>query len=133
MTHTPTPWEAVCWVGKWEGISRGESFMFDGRECPQHAFGPCRNYGEDTGWTRIGREEGTTKRAVACVNFFHGRDIATENIPEGGFWEMVDMIHRLTIELNTARVTHIDEDAREFFKGRVNEGLDLLTKLGVEP
>lgn len=58
-------------------------------------------------------------RFVACLNFFHGRELATENIPEGGFWEMVAMVRMVAASPPTYEVGE--------------HAAGLLTKLGIEP
>ncbi|MGI9489060.1 MAG: hypothetical protein ACR2RF_24880 [Geminicoccaceae bacterium] len=56
---------------------------------------------------------------TARLNFFAGRSIPTENIPESGFWEMVAII-KVARDLQQLPATRKTFD-------------EFLTKLGIEP
>ena len=103
MTHTPTPWKTTAPTSY--RVSTADENLWFAQQ-----------------WNDTRKSEELTansKRIVACVNFFHGRDIPTENIAEGGFWELVQFV----------------EFARDTADGKMlyEEAQALLTKLGVEP
>ena len=109
MTHTPTKWVAADWPLILGSDSRGTVVceMVGARSNPQAA----------------------ADRAciVACVNFFHGRDIATDRIPEGGFWEMVALLQE-NVDRRERRIK--EHYPKESYYQRCKA---LLAKLGIEP
>lgn len=111
MTHTPTPWTnepGTFWI-----CDVGNNTQDPGVwSTAVPASGPYP----------FGEKLADAARIVACVNFFHGRDIPTENIPEGGFWEMVQTLRMYMGAKHGAEVAHADEKATA-----------LLTKLGIDP
>lgn len=95
--HTPTPWVARGLGGDSIVLAKDHQWH---REYPtREGFYPIavpRHYEDKDGFGRTdvsgGFSHADAQHIVACVNFFHGHPIPTENIPEGGFWEMVDCI-----------------------------------------
>lgn len=86
MTHTPTPWNfrgshVLTKIEERDFTIAGTDFMFS-QSSDEAAINAAR--------------------IVACVNFFHGHDIKTENIPEGGFWDMVNLLKRVPAATNAA-------------------------------
>jgi len=90
--HTPTPWNASCFVNR-------QSELWDA--CPANKLRDTwdvRTRDTDmavTGWGCVEQSKETAARIVACVNAFHspeGREIATENITEGLVWEMMEAL-----------------------------------------
>lgn len=86
--HTPTPWKASDDLGC-KPIKGGKSA---GHRQAQYT---------EIAWTVGLAEEidaANAARIVACVNAFHGRDIPTEKITEGLFWEMVGELEAIADE-----------------------------------
>lgn len=119
MTHTPTPW------------------LLDERGRPQTS--------DMASWDTICVEgfalsrgpeiKANTARIVACVNFFHGRDIPTENIPEGGFKEVTDALIVAGCLLRFEGTMYKESgkpDTAKPLDGMADSIAALLAKLGVE-
>lgn len=81
---------------------------------------------------RWARQKIEADRADACVAFFHGRDIPTERIAEGGFWEMVDILNSLCEHGMVAAPGPHFRWTDEYYE-LFNDARALLTKLGVKP
>lgn len=78
--------------------------------------------------------EANSERIVAAINFFHGRDIPTDRIPEGGFWEMADALNEILDNIKGIQCAEEGEKmrwARKIEKS-YRSGRDLLAKLGID-
>lgn len=115
--HTPTPWRYQEKSDAYTHIVRSGENRF-----------VCQ-FPQGTG----GTSEASARHTIACVNFFHGRDIPTENIPEGGIMEVIRVLAAAA-----GTIEGMEECAPDL-KGNVQvvdakkQIEDLLAKLGVEP
>lgn len=99
MSHTPTPWYLD--EDNWLSVVNKKPYRSPFTDLICQVNGMPRK-----------EADGNRARIVAAVNFFHGSEIKTEDIPEGGFSEMIDELLECT-----------DSPAVEA----------LLAKLGIEP
>lgn len=124
MTHTP--WTAE----HWEECDYLDGAQMDG--CVYEAKEPGKKWASLVCYA----DKEHRARIVACVNFFHGRDIATEAISEGGFKEVVDALIVSRAMLQVEKQAHLERNEPDKalpvkqFCDRLTE---ILTKLGVEP
>ena len=129
MSWTPTPWLLRLNPMRADGVFIGaEPYIEEVNRLS--GVEQLTYFRKDITNAQVSPENGA--RIVACVNFFHGHPIPTENIPEGGFWEMVEEITNLAVSLNSTRFIMENKESRALAGEIVADARALLAKLGIE-
>lgn len=120
-THSRTPWRLERLNEASVEIVSDDGWLVDIQDLESARRGLPKQTADEV----VRRAGEDYLRKVAAVNFFHGRDIPTERIPESGFWKMADLLG-----LTLRYVEVLDRPWAPELKENIRA---LLTKLGVEP